>query len=251
MGSVSSATAIVIPFGTDKVAPEQISLKQTEGGQKFECRLPHVVIDPTAGLALRLNSGGLEFREPPPLPEIPAVADQLNYLRNHIQLDCTVWDKYPRMFLDSYFAFILRHVMDHGPELMRSVARFQDLYRFDDWAFSALRPLPRAHLPAPDATEMLGRDAAEMIRVDFAFWTGTEIIAIDVLSSETRGISHDRRRAGLRQAGVRVFEVSRESLDPARSRDFAAGLPAAFQQFWEEEALPSGPFRTEIPPTPV
>jgi hypothetical protein len=234
---------IVIPFGTDAVAPEQLSLTETADGIAVDCRLPHVIIERAAARPLRLNSGGLEFGEPPPLPQMPEVADQLAYLLTHFQLYCTVWDKHPRRFLDSYFAFIHRQVLECRPELTQTLAPFGDLYRFEQWAFSALRPLPRAHLGTAE-------DTAAMIRVDIAFWTGAEIVAIDLLGSETRGNSHARRREDLARIGVRLIEIHHEILAEARSSDFAALLPTIFHRFWETEPLPSGPFTAGPLPDP-
>lgn len=237
-------TPIVIPFGADAIAPEQLSLTETADGARIECRIPHVILERADGRPLRLNSGGLEFGEPPPLPEMPKVPDQLAYLLTHFQLYCTVWDKYPRLFLDSYFAFIHRQILDNRRELIESLKPFKDLYTFEQWAFSALRPLPRAHLGAPE-------DAAAMIRVDFAFWTGAEIVAIDLLGSETRRKSHAKRSTVLANNGVKLIEIRHETLAEAGSSDFAAALPAEFHRFWEAEPLPSGPFRTAPLPTPV
>jgi hypothetical protein len=236
---------IIIPFGSDSVAPEQISRNETADGKRIECRLPHVILDPAARLPLRLNSGGMEFGEPPPLPQMPEISDQLAYLLTHFQLYCTVWDKFPRAFLARYIGFIHDQVMDHREELTRSLAPFGDLYRFDEWTFSALRPLPRAHLWIPKF------DGGRMFRVDFAFWTGAEIVAIELRGSETETKSDARREEILTQNGVRVVQISHDLLTEARARDYAARLPAEFHRFWETEPLPSGPFRPDTMPNPI
>jgi len=238
MGAFDQASLIVIPFGTDAVAPELISITETADGFGVDCRIAHVVLDRTDAPPLRLNGGGLEFGEPPPLPQMPEVDQQLDYLLAHFQRYCSVWDRYPRAFLTSYFAFIHRHIMDNRRELAQSLARFEDLYRFDQWAFSAPRPLPRAHPMARDAGDGF------LPRVDFAFWTGSEIVAIDLIGSATRGKAHEERRAVLARNGVKVIEIPHGILDSAHEGDFAAALPAEFHRFWETEPLPSGPFKT-------
>jgi hypothetical protein len=242
---------IIIPFGADGVAPEQLSVRETDDGRQVECRLPHVIIDPSDDLALRLNSGGLEFGEPPPLPLMPEVADQLAYLLTHFKLYCTVWNKYPRLFLDRYFEFIRDQVAGNQAELTQSLAPFGDLYEFEQWAFSALRPLPRAHLWAPEDDTVTEFDSAGWIRVDFAFWGGAEIVAIDLIGSETRGASHARQSTRLAQHGIKVIEFPNAFLADAASNDFAASLPAEFLRFWDPGPLPSGPFRTTPLPDPT
>lgn len=234
---------IIIPFGADAVAPHQFSVSKSADGVEIDCRLPHVIIDQADAVPLRLNSGGLEFGEPPPLPEMPKVSEQLDYLLAHFQRYCSLWDKHQRAFLERYFAVIYSHIMENQQELIQSLVRFGNLYRFDQWAFSALRPLPRAHLLAPENS-----DSSElaMVRVDVAFWTGFEIVAIDLIGSETRGKAQDRRRERLIRNGVKVIEIPHGILDESHSNEFRGSLPSDFYRFWEMEALPSGPFQSAL-----
>ncbi|NQU71758.1 MAG: hypothetical protein HQ514_14480, partial [Rhodospirillales bacterium] len=142
-------------------------------------------------------------------------------------------------------------MMDNRTELIQSLAQFKDLYRFDQWAFSALRPLPRAHLWAPENAGIQEFDVGQMLRVDLAFWTGAEIVAIDLIGTETRGEAHATRRNRLTRNGVKVIEMRHEYLGETRSSDFAASLPPEFHGFWETQPLPSGPFRTTPLPEPT
>jgi len=242
---------MIIPFGTDKVSPEQLSWRETDDGRRVACRLPHVIIDLAEHLALRLNSGGLEFGEPPPLPLMPKVVDQLAYLLNHFQLYCTVWDKFPRLFLATYFKFIRDQVSDNEAELIQSLAPFGDLYGCEQWAFSALRPLPRAHLWIPENEAIEAFDSAGWVRVDFAFWTGAEIIAIDLVGTETRGPSHAGRLARLARHGVKMIEMPNGVLTDANPDNFAGNLSKEIHNFWTSGPLPSGPFRTTPLPDPI
>lgn len=244
MGERSQDRPVIIPFGTDTVTSNQVTLTETADGVQFACRLPHVIIDPADRLPLRLNSGGLEFGDPPPVSQMPEISDQLAYLLTHFQLYCTVWDKFPRAFLDRYFAFIHDQVTACREELEQSLSRFGDLYRFEEWAFSALRPLPRAHLWAPENSGIPDFDVAHLLRVDLAFWTGMNIIAIDIIGTETRGEKHAARKNRLTGNGVTLIEIPHDILAEDRKRDFAAGLPPAFHRFWESEALPAGPFKS-------
>jgi hypothetical protein len=241
----------VIPFGADRILPGQLSWLETADGAVVDCVLPHATIRRAKAAALRLNGGGLEFGEPPPLAAMPEIADQLAYLLVHFQRYCGVLDKHPRRFLARYFDFVHRQILDRRAELSRSLARFQGLYRFDHWAFSAPRPLPRAHLHAPELGTTQGYDPADLVRVDFAFWTGAETVAIDLIGSETRGETDALRRARLTQNGVRLIDIPHDLLDPARRREFDHCLPADFHRFWQGEAVPSGPFTlTPLPEPP-
>lgn len=233
---------ILIPYAADAVTAGQVSFG--DDGTPAAYRLPAVAVEP--GRALRLNSGGLELGEPPPLAAMPEVADQLAFLSGHFRHQCGVWTKYARRFVERYMDFVAWEVAAHRDELARQLDRFGDLYRVEHWAFSALRPLPRAHLPAPEMPEDAPPDS--LVKVDVAFWTGSGAVAVELVGRTTRGAAEAHRRARLEAAGTRVVGMQHDLLDDDDMAAFAALLPADFRTFWRGEALPSGPFGTDTVP---
>ena len=228
----------VIPFGADAVTAAQVV--ETDGGHDY--RLPCANVQP--GKALRLNSGGLVFGSPPPLATMPAVADQLLFLRGHFQHHCGIWAKSARLFIERYFEFIEMEIAAHRAELEIRLERFGSLYIPEHWAFSALRPLPRAHLEAP---ENPGETPPEsLVRCDIAFWPAKGAVAIELVGTTTRGATEEKWRARLETADIRVIEIRPEQL--ADSDSFRACLPDDFRKFWHQEALPAGPFRADAGP---
>lgn len=244
MSKIEIQSPLVIPFGTDRITPRQIVL--VDG--MLECRLPHVIIRRDRDEPLRLNSDGWDFAEPPPLSKMPEIAHQLGFLCTHLKRYCGIHDKLAKLFLEKYFAFVALHIMEHQNNLTASLARFGSLYRYEDWAFSALKPLPRAHVFAPDDTGAAPYDPAAMLRVDFAFWTGAEIVSIELVGGETRGARDAKRRERLSRAGIRILGIHHQALE---NTSIPSLLPEEFHWFWEKQALPSGPFMTGFSADPI
>jgi len=234
---------LIIPFGAARIAPEQLSAADGE----LVCRLPHAVVSRTPPAPLRLNSGGDEFAEPPFLSEMPLMTDQLAFLCGHFKRYCGVLDKLPRQFLDCYFAFVGASIEENHENLKAVVSPFNGLYSPGDWAFSALKPLPRAHLSAPLEATAPTYKISSLVAVDFAFWAGDRAIAIDIMGGETRGPERERRADRLRRANIQHIEIPASLLAPPRQDDFRKTLPETFHDFWLGQALPSGPFKSALP----
>jgi hypothetical protein len=187
-----------------------------------------IAIDRPAGRALRLHDGGWQFAEPPPPAALADSAGALAFLCGHLKSLCDPWAAAPRRFLDGYFAFVAAQVAHEAADLEARLARFGGLYRAADFAFAALRPLPRARL---------GADGAP---TDVAFWTGAEVIALDLADTRRtrrqRAADHDR----LARAGARVVELAADALATER---LAAALPAGIVRFLDGETLPASPFK--------
>ncbi|HVC61670.1 MAG TPA: hypothetical protein VND19_15065 [Acetobacteraceae bacterium] len=126
-------------------------------------------------------------------------------------------------FVDCYIDCMAAHLDAHRDELARALQRYDGVYAPEDWLWSALRPLPRAWLPAD----------AGMVPVDFAFWDGAQAIAIDF-------------SGGQGKAGIAVCHVGPDVLahDPLALLEV---LPDRFRRFWRDQILPVSPFRRAIP----
>jgi hypothetical protein len=192
-----------------------------------------VELDRRAGAPLRLSDGPYPFAEPPDLVRLTSLADRLAILREHLQSLCGLWDKLAHLFLAAYFARIATAIAANEPELTALAARSGGLFAPPDWSFSALRPLPQAHLGAPP------------VRVDFAFWTGVALVAIDLQGSGSPRKQRQEELARLREQGVTVVAVPGGALQAEGEALLARLLPAPFQKFWAGVGLPSSPFGPE------
>jgi hypothetical protein len=211
---------LIIPYGTPEWRPD------TNG--------PRIAVDTDARDPLRLNDGPYDFSELPPAAGTGTVAERLAILRDHLSEFCDQWAKRPRQFVSLYFRFIDSVITADRPAIEAHVAKFAGLFTAVDYAFSALRPLPRAHLS-------VGGDAR--VPVDFAFWTGARLVAVDIAGDDARGSTWQERARQLEAAGVQRIEIPSAAVakdDPAVLR---AALPPEFAAFWRAEPLPSSPFR--------
>ena len=121
----------------------------------------------------------------------------------------------------------MTHVQRNRDELSERLRRFEGLYHAEDWVWSALRPVPRAWVPAGD-TRLL---------TDIAFWDGEQLTA--VMIGEER-LGHDRM---LRASGFAVCRIAGMSLAREPEAMVREYLPASLRRFWEGEILPMSPFR--------
>ena len=176
---------------------------------------------------LRLNTVAWDFPERPDLIALTTVAERLDFLRDHLKSLCGLWDKLPRLFLDGYFREIAECIARNRPALDALAAAHGGLFRPEDWSYAALCPLPQARLPA-----------APELPVDFAFWTGESLYAVDIIGAASQSRPRRDRRAHLRESGTPVIEIGRAQLDDLRWH-----LPAEIASFWQTESLPSSPFR--------
>ena len=234
--AIIKAGAQLIPYGAPQWSADKLAVAGSGEDLSVECSTPCVTVD--AGKPLRLNGGCYEFAGQPPLGELRDAAAQLGFLRVHLQRYCSLWGRGQKLFLDRYFEFIAARVEHDSDDLKAKIAEFGSLYRYQDWVFSGLRPLPRAWLNATAGAY----DPAAMIGVDFAFWTGGEIVAVYITGTETAGPHVLEQRDRLRRTGVTVLEIPQSAL--AGSTAFAALLPGPFNNFWAGQTLPSGPFGT-------
>jgi hypothetical protein len=188
-----------------------------------------LAIEIDRGRPLRLSDGPYEFAEPPDLVRLASRAERLEILHEHLRALCGLWDKPAQNFLNFYFRWIADSVASSAT--LAAQARRSGLFTPEDWSFSALRPLPQAHLGEPP------------VRVDFAFWTGGALVALALQGAGTPRRQRQEELARVREAGIEVIEIPSASLAP--DGDAMRLLPAPLQNFWDGVALPASPFGPE------
>ncbi len=233
---IIDSRALLIPYGTPQWSADKLSLARSGNSLSVECAVPYVIAG--AGVTLRLNGGQYEFAGQPPLGDLRDAAAQLGFLGVHLRRYCSLWDRGQKLFLDRYFEFIAARVEHDSDNLKAKIAEFGSLYRYEDWVFSALRPLPQAWLN----TTAGDYDPAALIGVDFAFWTGDNVVAVYITGTETASPRVLEQRERLQQNGATVLEIPQSAL--VRDEVFAETLPEPFHNFWQGQTLPTGPFGT-------
>jgi hypothetical protein len=218
---VAESAVLIIPYGTGTAPGDAAGA-------------PVVTIEPQKRLPLRLNNAPYAFPEPPDPIRLARLEERLDFLHEHLTSFCGLWDRLPRLFLTLYFRAIATAIERNRKALLARAAAAGGLFDYRDWSFSALRPLPAAQLPLPGE--------AGFIRADIAFWTGTALLAVEILGSAGVGRARQAERAALRQGGVSVVELAGSALQREGEAALAGALPAPFWNFWESETLPSSPF---------
>lgn len=234
---------LLIPYGSaswsiDQLAVQRISL----AGFALDSAAPIIAIDRRRHEALRLAHNPYPFSEPPDLTRLVTREERLDFLRDHLKSLCGLWNRLPLVFLDAYFRRILGCLEENRATLETMAIALGGLFDYRDWCFAALRPLPQAQLYAPEGAETSGFEPAALLRVDFAFWTGDKLLAVELVGSSSPTRQRRAELARLRRHGVEVAELAGAALQARGEAALAAHLPAPFSNFWAGVRLPSSPF---------
>jgi hypothetical protein len=141
----------------------------------------------------------------------PVVAFRM--IRGAILNQCEIGTKYEESFFASYCDYCVEHVA--------RVKRLADLYsdgheehKHPNLIFRALLPLPQAHIYCRDPfSPTFGFVPERMHKIDFAFWNGHELIAIEIDgSSHVGSAEHVRKDRHLQRSGVKVIHILNEEI---------------------------------------
>jgi hypothetical protein len=135
-----------------------------------------------------------------------------------------------RQFVAAYFRAIATQLEAKRAELVERLKPYDGLYAPEDFLWSALMPLPRGWASVGE----------RLLPADIVFWDGTRLIAIELAARATE------REKALRAAGVFVHRIEPGVL-ASDSMQLGQFIPVRCQRFWEDQRLPSSPFRRPIP----
>lgn len=217
---------LIIPFGVARVSEANLR------------RAPRVEIDRTVGAPLRLGDGPYsrsmiaEEADAPVGDDAASDVDEsvgaarLDTLRRLHLRNCDVFDKYLRRWIDLYFEFVAIQALENS-DALKALSRTPDS-ALDPllWGMAALRPLPRAHVPAADGA---------FVAVDVALWDGADIIAVVFAGSEKARLA--KNLAG----GVRLVTVDPPP-ETAGPDLMVTQLGDGITGYWRGLAVPPDPF---------
>ena len=198
---------MLIPYGFDRL-PRDWGLRCVEVGNE----------------PLLLNS------EPVPADAMPLTigdhAARVAAATAWLESQCGDYAPLRRQFIAVYFRFVASQIEMHRAELTEQLKPYDGLYAREDFTWSALRPLPRAWVPA----------GGRLLPADIVFWDGTNTVALELAARETE------KQKALMATGIAVYRVGPNAFD--RLQEI---LPEPFKAFWRGQTLPSSPFRRAMP----
>jgi hypothetical protein len=231
---------LFVPYGGDTLPARPINVRSFGSGKvRLELPFPCAAINKAAASPLRLNSESLSFGSPQ--DETP-----LNLIRGHLKGFCRTWDKLSLQFLDDYFEHIAEMLKVHQNAIATKLAPFLGLYIAEDWAFSAPKPMPRAHLHVSGDNGDDYWDVDDFVQVDFAFWLGDRMVAVLSQPGVLTPARAKERLSRLEEAGVAVVHFTAESLSTGRA-DLFNRIIGDFGALLERAGpVPTSPFRPQV-----
>jgi hypothetical protein len=240
---------LLIPYGTAEWSLDGIAVEGfTSSALRLRTAFPCAAVNRLAREPLRLNNSRYD-RACAPAVQAAGAADETGLVRDYLKGLCRPWENPATQFIDAYFHFLTEVIEEQRDVLAERLAPYAGLYDYRDWLFSAPKPLPRAHLHAPHDGMAQGAsaNAADFVRVDFAFWLGDRPVAVQSAGSALTPKKAREQTDRLRLAGVEVVPFSPGDLAGGKAREFFGRiLGPAGAAFWEGDVLPAGPFRTAL-----
>ena len=115
---------------------------------------------------------------------------------------------------------------------------FRNRYKSITDVWRALLPIPELQLYVQDPlAETVSYQPDNNFRVDYGFWDGTKLTAVEIDGAEPEGYARDIRRDRLlKRAGIEVIHILNMELAKHKARALVQLLPISFFGFdWEYE----------------
>ncbi|MBN9387756.1 MAG: hypothetical protein J0I20_06895 [Chloroflexi bacterium] len=232
---------LIIPFGRPKWDISKIQIKSVStNATYFSSDTPCVYIDATKNEPVRFTDIDVVF--------IEDLADEVRFdenafedvmlIKDNLQANYEVQTASEKQFLDLYFDYCVSIIKPTKiTEFLHGSNRdnYPAPLNHPRWVFQALLPLPQAHLYLEDPLEeKFSYTPENMFKVDFAFWTGERIVAIEIDGSSHIGSeTHVRKDRLLQRAGVQVIHILNSEITKYKERLIPALLPDEITQFWK------------------
>ena len=186
-------------------------------------------------LALRLSSEGWMHRSPDALTE--ASNSQLLYelTIEKIMRAIPPFSISTKIFIKSYFKFMLEQI----PKISVQNSDLE-VFTQGDWIYSTWLPMPNTYILL---SHEFNNDRLNFAEFDLSFWTGKQLICIQLNQSSTIVKSKRNNRELLKSTHphVKIIEIPSDCFNndtPTFPHDF---FDINFSEFWHGLKLPQGP----------
>lgn len=222
---------LIIPFGCPKWGINRIKVSGVSTKATFfQSESPIAYIDGAKGQPLRISD--IQSLLPEQLPGCSDDAESFDRIRDRLKSLGEIGTDFERRFIDLYFEQV-KACVTRPPGTTWSWPPYDN----PRWIFGALIPLPQAHLYMEDPlADGYSFEPQRMVRVDFAFWTGTKLVAVEIDGASHVGDrDHVTRDRMLQRAGVQVVHILNDELLEHGAKAVRRLLPAPFFSFWKWE----------------
>jgi hypothetical protein len=208
---------LIIPFGSPKWAIDKIRIAGVStDATYFASDTPTVYIDKAKKAPLRLVHfpGVFPGKIPDDDDQYLDVGQSLAFIRDFLRTKCELQTDFERRFLDLYFSYVTSRTEPNAWEKRQPRTSLEKPKDDPLWVFAALLPLPQAHLYLSDPLSQKYSFVPEnMVKVDFAFWTGEHIVAIEIDGGSHIGSrDHIRKDRMLNRSGVLTIHIMNDEL---------------------------------------
>lgn len=226
---------LIIPFGRPKWSIEKIKLVGVSTtATYFESETPCAYIDTNRQVPLRLR----HFRSifPEDMPEKSDTWDALAYIGAYLREKCELQTIAEKQFLNLYFEFLAESwsTLKLQGQYLTWKSDGETTVRTNQYGiFNALMPLPQAHLYLEDPLDDTYTFAPQnMFKVDYVFWTGIQLVAVEIDGTSHIGSeAHIRKDRLLQRAGVKTIHITNNELLKYRRKAVERLLPNEITQF--------------------
>jgi hypothetical protein len=232
---------LLIPFGREKWRIEDVRLAgvSTEA-TCFESKTPLVYINKALKRPLTLGSVGRCFPKGT-FPEFKSHPEAFDHVQEHLKTRCQVGTEYEKRFLDVYFEYVRKECEPLPEDYPWQITMNKRPPKSDVWwLFQALLPLPQAHLYHQNPlSETYSFVPERMVKVDFAFWTGEELIAVEIDGSSHIGsANHVTKDRALLRAGVHLIHILNNEVMEYGTKIITRLFPKSVVCPWEGVDVP-------------
>jgi hypothetical protein len=175
------------------------------------------------------------FNPTSPSPDSDDIEAGLNYIADMIRQYMPNTTRFQAMFLNLYFEWIKQNVDRRFG--VGEVNPYSVYY--------ALLPIPEMQVYVHDPLEddWTAFEPTNNFRVDFGFWTGTQLVAVEIDGNEPAGYARDIRRDRLlRRAEVDVIHILNTEIELHQGKVISGLLPRSITRDWLKVEDPYCPF---------
>lgn len=235
---------LLIPFGCESWKIEKIKVRRVSTeATYFESETPCVYINKTKKVPLTLRS--FQRVLPKEFPQMAMEDHQKAYsfIKEHIKNYTDDKTPFENRFLDLYFKYCQEALttrrdswfqwytkVRNNPNHYKQYSNLTGNEPFS--LFDALLPLPQAHLYLWDPLDHASFTPPYMVKIDFAYWTGEKIIAVEIDSSNQVSSEKLQRDRRLQRSRVSVVHILNSELMEYGTRTIERLLPKEITEYW-------------------